>query len=180
MSHKCDSIIQNHSAFQEHFANKRPIKASLSLEIQGVKRNNGVFIIPLFLLKNFRYSIIPAQKVSLFHYSCPKISIIPLFLPKKHTLFHYSKNKISVILIPLFLDLQPPTKSSRKRAGTVCNGQKKFADRKEFAIECCLAVTFPLLTYITQKFGQISENSDFRFHSHCSCIVIRRANQIGD
>ena len=32
--------------------------------------------------------------------------------------------------------------------------------------------------YITQKFGQISENSDFRFHSHCSCIVIRTANQI--
>ena len=59
----------------------------------------------------------------------------------------------------------------------VCNGRKKFADRKKFAIECCLAVTFPLLAYITQKFGQISENSDFRFHSHCSCIVIRRANQ---
>ena len=34
--------------------------------------------------------------------------------------------------------------------------------------------------YITQKFGQISENFDFRFHSHCSCIVIRRANQIGN
>ena len=75
----------------------------LILEFRGVKRNNGVFIIPLFLLKNFRYSIIPAQKVSLFHYSCPKIFIIPLFLPNKHTLFHYSKNKISVILIPLFL-----------------------------------------------------------------------------
>ena len=68
-----------------------------------MKRNNGVFIIPLFLLKNFRYSIIPAQKFSLFHYSCSKIFIIPLFLPKNHTLFHYSKNKISVILIPLFL-----------------------------------------------------------------------------
>ena len=24
---------------------------------RGLKRNNGVFIIPLFLLKNFRYSI---------------------------------------------------------------------------------------------------------------------------
>ena len=41
-----------------------------------------IFVIPLFLLKNFRYSIIPAQKAQLFH---------------------YSKNKISVILIPLFL-----------------------------------------------------------------------------
>ena len=45
-------------------------------------------------------------------------------------------------------------------------------EKKKFAIECCLAVTFPLLTYITQKFAQISLNSDFRFHSHCSCIVI--------
>ena len=41
-----------------------------------------IFVIPLFLLKKFLYSIIP---------------------PKKHTLFHYSKKKISVILIPLFL-----------------------------------------------------------------------------
>ena len=41
-----------------------------------------MFVIPLFLLKNFLYSIIP---------------------PKKHTLFHYSKNKISVILIKSFL-----------------------------------------------------------------------------
>ena len=80
---------------------------------RGVKRNNGMFIIPSFLLKNFRYSVVPAQKFSLFHYSCSKIFVIPLFLlknflysiipPKKHTLFHYSKNKISVILIPLFL-----------------------------------------------------------------------------
>ena len=53
-----------------------------------------IFVIPLFLLKNFRYSIIPAQKYSLFHYSSPKsthYSIIPrtklpLFL------FHYSSS----------------------------------------------------------------------------------------
>ena len=51
-----------------------------------------MFVIALFLLKKFRYSIIPAQTF-----------IIPLFLPKKHTLFHYSKNKISVIRMPLFL-----------------------------------------------------------------------------
>ena len=76
---------------------------ALTAKDRGVKRNNGVFIIPLFLLKHFPYSIIPAQKFSLFHYSCSKIFIMPLFLPKKHTLFHYSKNKISVILIPLFL-----------------------------------------------------------------------------
>ena len=67
---------------------------------RGVKRNNGVVIIPSFLLKNFRYSVIPAQKFSLFLLKNFLYSIIP---PKKHTLFHYSKNKISVILIPLFL-----------------------------------------------------------------------------
>ena len=53
----------------------------------GVKRNNGVFIIPLFLPKNFRYSIISAQKCSLFQYSCSNIFVIPLFLLKN---FHYS------------------------------------------------------------------------------------------
>ena len=30
--------------------------------------SSKIFIIPLFLLENFRYSIIPAQKFSLFHY----------------------------------------------------------------------------------------------------------------
>ena len=50
---------------------------------RGVKRNNGVFIIPLFLLKNFHYSIIPPKKAHIipliqeqnFPYS---YSIIPL------------------------------------------------------------------------------------------------------
>ena len=39
--------------------------------------------------------------------------------------------------------------------------------------------SFPVAhdTYISQIFGQISEKFDFRFHSHCSCIVIRRASQ---
>ena len=84
-----------------------------------VKRNNGVFIIPLFLLKNFRYSNIPAQTFSLFHYSCSNIFVIPLFLLKhfpysivpaqKFSLFHYSSKKsthYSVIprtKFPLFL-----------------------------------------------------------------------------
>ena len=65
-------------------------------------------------------------------------------------------------------------------AGPYATAEKSLPTEKKFATECCLAVTFPLLTYITQKFGQISENSDFRFHSHCSCIAIRRANQIGN
>ena len=63
----------------------------------GVKRNNGVFI-------GLHYSVIPAQKFSLFHYSCSKIFVIPLFLlknfhysiipPKIAQLFHQFKNKI--------------------------------------------------------------------------------------
>ena len=67
--------------------------------IRGVKRNNGVFIIPLFLLKNFRYSIIPAQKVSSFFHSIippKKAHIIPLFQVQN---FRYSYP-----IIPL----QPP------------------------------------------------------------------------
>ena len=53
------------------------------------------------------------MKCSLFHYSCSKISIIPLFQSRKshysvipetpRPLFHYSTAKISFILIPLFL-----------------------------------------------------------------------------
>ena len=65
---------------------------------RGVKRNNGVVIIPSFLLKNCRYSFIPAQKFSLFHYSCSKIFFIPLFLPKST---HYSI--IPRTKFPLFL-----------------------------------------------------------------------------
>ena len=65
---------------------------------RGVKRNNGVVIIPSFLLKNFRYSFIPAQKFSLFHYSCSKIFFIPLFLAKST---HYSI--IPRTKFPLFL-----------------------------------------------------------------------------
>ena len=83
----------------------------------GVKRNNGVFIIPLFLLKNFRYSIISAQKCSLFQYSCSNIFVIPLFLLKN---FHYSFIPLKKAhTIPLFqeqnscysysiIPLQPP------------------------------------------------------------------------
>ena len=55
-----------------------------------------IFVIALFLLKKFRYSIIPAQKFSLFHYSSQKnthYSIIP------RTNFCYSYS-----IIPL----QPP------------------------------------------------------------------------
>ena len=45
------------------------------------------------------------MKCSLFHYSCSKISIIPV---QKISLFRYSrKTKISVILIPLFLFTPP-------------------------------------------------------------------------
>ena len=57
------------------------------------------------------------MKSSLFHYSCSKIFIIPLFqsrkshysvIPEKpRPLFHYSTAKISVILIPLFLFTKP-------------------------------------------------------------------------
>ena len=63
---------------------------------RGVKRNNGVVIIPSFVLKNFRYSIILAQKFSLFHYSSQKAHIIPLFQEEN---FRYSYS-----IIPL----QPP------------------------------------------------------------------------
>ena len=68
------------------------------MHVRGVKKNNGVFIIPLFLLKNFRYSIIPAQKVSLFHYFCSKIS---LFHSSSQKSIHYSI--IPRTKFPLFL-----------------------------------------------------------------------------
>ena len=101
------------------------------------------------------------RKLTLAIVTCPTSSI----LIQNHSAFReYFANKRQR-KASLSLD------SSRKRAGTVCNGRKKFADRKKFAIECCLPVTFPLLTYITQKFGQISKNSDFRSHSHCSVLL---------
>ena len=61
---------------------------------RGVKRNNGVSIIPLFLLKNFRYSIIPAQKFSLFHYSSQKSTHYSITPRTKFPLFlfHYSSS----------------------------------------------------------------------------------------
>ena len=83
--------------------NELPVNVEL---IWGVKRNNGVFIIllfllksfviPLFLLKNFRYSIIPAQTFSLLHYSSQKSTIIPL-IQEQNFCYSYS-------IIPL----QPP------------------------------------------------------------------------
>ena len=63
-----------------------------------MKRYNRVFIIPLFQLESFRYSIIPVKKnysvenIHLLHYSTPQHGIIPLF-----------EQKISVIVSPLFL-----------------------------------------------------------------------------
>ena len=67
-----------------------------------MKRYNWVFIIPLFQLESFRYSIIPVKKnysvenIHLLHYSTPQHSIIPLF-----------EQKISVIVTPLFLFTPP-------------------------------------------------------------------------
>ena len=90
-------LIQNHSAFHEYFANKRQIKASLSLEI--VKKT--------------------------------------------------SRDR-----------MQRPKK--------VCD---RMLPRSNFPV--------PHIHY-SELFGKISENFDFRFHSHCSCIVMRSANQIGN
>ena len=59
---------------------------------QGVKRNNRVFVISLFLLEKIRYSTIPVKKNSLFRFKIislfrPVNGIIPLFQHKKNPLF---------------------------------------------------------------------------------------------
>ena len=59
-------------------------------------KNNHV--IALFLLKNFRFSIIPAQKFPLFRYSPQKAHVIPLFQEQN---FRYSYSIIP--LQPLIL-----------------------------------------------------------------------------
>ena len=57
-----------------------------------LKRNNGVFIIPLFPVKDFHYSIIPVKKT---HYS----RVIPLtvVIPKRISLFRKNKARYSII-----------------------------------------------------------------------------------
>ena len=65
-----------------------------SLELRGWKRNYGMLIIPLFRLKNFRYSIIPGTKRSLFRstksaYSA-KISLSYLRLTESRLKYSWS------------------------------------------------------------------------------------------
>ena len=74
------------------------------LHYRDVKTNNRVFIIPLLLLENIRYSIIPVKKNLLFCWKnllfpvdksiIPKEVVIPLFRPTQFPLClcHYSSS----------------------------------------------------------------------------------------
>ena len=88
--------------------NRTYTKNIVTVVVRGVKRYNGVFIIPLFLFNNFRSSIIPAQKFSLFHYSSQKSTHYSNIPRTKFPLFQERINSLLGILIPLFLFSPPP------------------------------------------------------------------------
>ena len=88
---------------------------------RGVKRDNGVFIIPLFLLKHFRYKLFLLKN---FHYSIippRKAHIIPVFQEQN---YHYSyfiiplqppKLEKQFILLNIFMKLRNKTTEDTKR-----------------------------------------------------------------